>query len=63
MLFGRTGNLINNYDLGRTVTHEIGHWLGLRHIWGDGNCADDYCNDTPPATASNSGLPCISAQC
>ncbi len=55
--FGRTGNLINNYDLGRTVTHEIGHWLGLRHIWGDGNCADDYCNDTPPATAANSGCP------
>ncbi|MDW8296052.1 MAG: T9SS type A sorting domain-containing protein [Raineya sp.] len=35
-------------DRGRTATHEIGHWLGLRHSWGDGNCsADDFCSDTP----------------
>ncbi|MBA3682953.1 MAG: T9SS type A sorting domain-containing protein [Bacteroidetes bacterium] len=45
------------YDKGRTCTHEIGHWLGLRHIWGDGNCVTDYCNDTPPANASNGGSP------
>lgn len=38
------------YKYGRTCTHEIGHWLGLRHIWGDGGqCgATDYCVDTPP---------------
>ncbi len=39
------------YKYGRTCTHEIGHWLGLRHIWGDGGTqcgADDFCNDTPP---------------
>lgn len=50
--FGR-GNfqqLAPPYHLGRTATHEMGHWLGLRHIWGDGNCsADDFCNDTPLA--------------
>ncbi|MCB0668642.1 MAG: zinc metalloprotease, partial [Saprospiraceae bacterium] len=35
-------------NMGRTATHEIGHWLGLRHIWGDGTCTkDDYCSDTP----------------
>jgi hypothetical protein len=45
------------YDKGRTCTHEIGHWLGLRHIWGDGTCATDYCTDTPPANASNGGSP------
>ena len=46
------------YNEGRTATHEIGHWLGLRHIWGDGNCsATDYCNDTPPAAAANYGCP------
>ena len=40
------------------MTHELGHWLGLRHIWGDGDCtADDYCNDTPLADASHSGCP------
>ncbi len=44
------------YDLGRTVTHEVGHWLGLRHIWGDGGCGvDDFCGDTPESDASNSG--------
>ncbi len=45
------------YDKGRTCTHEIGHWLGLRHIWGDGTCATDYCTDTPPAQTSNFGAP------
>ncbi|MCU0440281.1 MAG: T9SS type A sorting domain-containing protein [Raineya sp.] len=35
-------------DRGRTTTHEIGHWLGLRHSWGDGDCSvDDFCSDTP----------------
>ncbi|MCX7728134.1 MAG: M43 family zinc metalloprotease [Bacteroidia bacterium] len=43
------------YNKGRTLTHEVGHWLGLRHIWGDGTCATDYCNDTPPAQTSNYG--------
>ena len=40
---------------GRTLTHEVGHWLGLRHIWGDsGNCSnDDFCADTPDSTQSN----------
>jgi hypothetical protein len=33
--------------LGRTLTHETGHFFGLRHIWGDATCGDDYCNDTP----------------
>lgn len=49
--------LQSQYDKGRTMTHEVGHWLGLRHIWGDGDgdeetnspdCdATDYCADTP----------------
>lgn len=44
----------NSYFLGRTMTHEVGHWLGLRHIWGDGDCSvDDYCADTPLAAAAN----------
>lgn len=43
------------YNLGRTLTHETGHWLGLRHIWGDGNCADDFCGDTPPQASESRG--------
>ncbi|HRX29305.1 MAG TPA: M43 family zinc metalloprotease [Saprospiraceae bacterium] len=50
------------YDNGRTLTHEAGHWLGLRHIWGDGNCnVDDYCNDTPNASAANFGCPNVNS--
>ena len=45
------------YHLGRTATHEIGHWLNLRHIWGDANCGDDLVNDTPTQQTSNSGCP------
>jgi hypothetical protein len=45
------------YNLGRTVTHEVGHYLGLRHIWGDGACVTDYCDDTPSAAAQNVGAP------
>lgn len=46
------------YNLGRTLTHEAGHWLGLRHIWGDGGCSvDDFCNDTPKSDAANFNCP------
>ncbi|MCI5055810.1 MAG: M43 family zinc metalloprotease [Flavobacteriales bacterium] len=45
-----------NY-LGRTGTHEVGHWLNLRHIWGDANCGDDLVADTPPQQTSNGGCP------
>ncbi len=45
----------NNY--GRTLTHEIGHSLNLRHIWGDGTCASDFVDDTPPHEKANDGCP------
>ena len=41
----------------RTATHETGHFLGLRHIWGDGNCLSDYCEDTPRHSGQNRGCP------
>ncbi len=55
--FGRVGTLSPPFNLGRTATHEVGHWLGLRHIWGDGSCATDYCNDTPTQSNATSGCP------
>jgi len=46
------------YDEGRTTTHEIGHWLGLRHVWGNGGCnSDDGFDDTPDQTAPNYTCP------
>ncbi|MDD5148878.1 MAG: M43 family zinc metalloprotease [Flavobacterium sp.] len=47
------------YNKGRTMTHEVGHWLGLRHIWGDSTCGDDYCADTPVHHDANYGCPTI----
>lgn len=51
VLKGSTG-LSSSFNMGRTTTHEVGHWLGLRHTWGDnttsGDCTpDDFCDDTP----------------
>lgn len=48
-----TGQYRRSYNLGRTCTHEVGHWLGLIHTWGDNICGDDYCDDTPDAETSN----------
>lgn len=57
--FGSNFLLARPYDNGRTMTHEVGHYLGLLHIWGDGSgdqdsnspdcSASDYCADTPQA--------------
>nr|MBX2871243.1 zinc metalloprotease [Saprospiraceae bacterium] len=57
---GNIGTATAPYDLGRTGTHEVGHYLNLRHIWGDGNCGlDDGIADTPLAGGSNgTGPPC-----
>ena len=50
--FGTTGTASAPFDLGRTATHEVGHWLNLRHIWGDGNCnANDFVTDMPSSDA------------
>ena len=52
------------FDLGRTTTHEIGHFLNLRHIWGDGGCGvDDFVSDTPESDASNGGCPTTHQSC
>jgi hypothetical protein len=55
--FGTTGTATAPFALGRTATHEVGHWLNLRHIWGDANCGNDLVMDTPIHTTSNYGCP------
>lgn len=46
------------FGSGRTLTHEVGHWLFLNHIWGDGDCAiDDGVEDTPPSDSPIFGKP------
>ncbi len=50
---------------GRTAVHEVGHYLGLRHIWGDPAddtlactaLATDGVNDTPDQARESSGNP------
>ncbi len=41
---------------GRTLTHEAGHWLNLRHIWGDEDCGNDNIDDTPTGQEPNYGI-------
>lgn len=54
--FGVTGASAP-YNLGRTATHEVGHYLNLRHIWGDATCGNDFVADTPTQTGANYGKP------
>jgi Pregnancy-associated plasma protein-A len=58
--FGTVGNLLPQYNLGRTATHEVGHYLNLHHIWGDVgiSCGDsDYVADTPNQEGPNYSKP------
>ena len=55
--FGLSGTANYPYNLGRTATHEIGHWMNLRHIWGDATCGSDLVSDTPSHNAANFGAP------
>lgn len=56
-VFGTVGNLRPLFNKGRTLTHEVGHWLGVKHIWGDTECGDDEVDDTPRQRTYNFGCP------
>ena len=57
--FGTQGEVVAPFDKGRSATHEVGHWLNLRHIWGDTmDCSgSDHVTDTPNAAGPNFGKP------
>ncbi|MEL6133954.1 MAG: M43 family zinc metalloprotease, partial [Bacteroidota bacterium] len=54
--FGTMGTVFAPFNLGRTTTHEVGHWLNLKHISGDGGCdVDDEVDDTPLCSRQHYG--------
>lgn len=55
--FGLSSSGSYPYNLGRTASHEVGHWMNLRHIWGDASCGNDLVNDTPIHKTANYGAP------
>jgi hypothetical protein len=57
--FGTTGTATAPFNLGRSATHEVGHWLNLRHIWGDTeDCSgSDFVDDTPKQQLPNYNKP------
>ncbi|MFN3782669.1 MAG: zinc metalloprotease [Spirosomataceae bacterium] len=59
-VFGKQIGTVSDefYGYGRTLTHEVGHWLGLIHTWGDQFCGTDFVEDTPPTESPNQTLFC-----
>ncbi len=59
-----TATLPDPYTFGRTCTHEVGHWLGLLHIWGSTGCfGTDHVDDTPNAESENYNCPTGQTSC
>jgi hypothetical protein len=52
-----TINTHGTYNMGKTAVHEVGHWLNLRHLWGDEDCGDDLVADTPKQSTYTVGCP------
>lgn len=55
--FGTTGTA--GYNLGKTAVHEVGHWLNLKHLWGDDYCGEDEVSDTPKQASYTVGCPSV----
>lgn len=56
-VFGTVGAVRAPFNKGRTATHEVAHWLGLKHIWGEDNCGTDDVDDTPKQETYNYNCP------
>lgn len=52
-----TIKVMSGYEMGKTAVHETGHWLGLKHLWGDTYCGDDGVGDTPKQAGYNIECP------
>lgn len=60
LAYSTVGDTYTNTFGNRTMSHEVGHYLNLRHVWGDGGClVDDFVNDTPISDRPNYGCPRI----
>lgn len=59
--FGSVGQVRKPYNLGRTLTHEMAHCLGIYHIFSESNtnsCAKtDHCYDIPSQSTPTTGCP------
>lgn len=55
--FGTIGTARAPFNKGRTTTHEVAHWMGLKHIWGDQTCGSDDVDDTPQQETFNFNCP------
>lgn len=64
--FGTIGTAVFPFNGGRTATHEVGHWLDLKHIWGDDGAlcsGTDLVNDTPNSAGANYNCPALTSTC